>query len=174
MRVSARYPHAQFSGADLQLLKDLARQVGITLRAAQLTEALQSSRQQLVTAREEERRRIRRDLHDGLGPTLSNFAMRLEQARESLPPGAAESEALLDTLSAEAQQAISDIRRLVYELRPSVIDEYGLVSALREYLHKRLAITLKTARNHVSNILSKLQVADRTAAIVRAREAGLR
>lgn len=136
LRVSARYPHAQLSGADLQLLKDLARQVGITLRAAQLTAALQSSRQQLVTAREEERRRIRRDLHDGLGPTLANFAMRLEQARESLPPAAAESDALLAALTAEAQSTIADVRRLVYQLRPPDLDEYGLLSALREYLHR--------------------------------------
>ncbi|MFN8445363.1 MAG: GAF domain-containing sensor histidine kinase [Caldilineaceae bacterium] len=137
LAVTARRADEPLSQSDLKVLSDLARQVGIALYAAQLTADLQRSRTRLVTAREEERRRIRRDLHDGLGPTLANFAMRLEQARESLPSDAAESDALLSSLTGEAQQAILDIRRLVYELRPPDLDEYGLVSALREYLHKR-------------------------------------
>lgn len=135
--VTARRADEPLSHSDLKVLGDLARQVGIALYAAQLTADLQRSRTRLVTAREEERRRIRRDLHDGLGPTLANFAMRLEQARDVLPPSATESEAILADLTSEAQQAIIDIRRLVYELRPPDLDEYGLASALREYLHRR-------------------------------------
>jgi len=146
LHVAARRPGEPLSPADLKVLGDLAQQVGITLYAARMTADLQRSRARLVTAREEERRRIRRDLHDGLGPTLANFAMRLEQARDSLPPGAEESAALLAALTAEAQSTIQDVRRLVYQLRPPDLDEYGLVSALREYLHrvtpKGTAITL--------------------------------
>lgn len=133
---ATRLPHEALTPADERLLRDLARQIGVAAHAAQLTADLQRSRTRLVTAREEERRRIRRDLHDGLGPTLANFAMRLEQARESLPPGAEESEALLATLTAEAQSTITDVRRLVYQLRPPDLDEFGLVAALREYLHR--------------------------------------
>jgi signal transduction histidine kinase len=136
LRVAARRMDEALSQSDLKVLGDLAWQVGIALYAAQLTADLQRSRTRLVTAREEERRRIRRDLHAGLGPTLANFAMRLEQARESLPPGAAESGALLATLTAEAQSTTRDVRRLVYQLRPPDLDEFGLVSALREYLHR--------------------------------------
>ncbi|MCB0124487.1 MAG: sensor histidine kinase [Caldilineaceae bacterium] len=136
LRVSPRRVDEPLSHSDFAVLRDLARQVGITLYAAKLTVDLQRSRTRLVTAREEERRRIRRDLHDGLGPTLANFAMRLEQAREALPPGATESDALLATLTTEAQAAIGDIRRLVYDLRPPDLDEYGLISALHEYLHR--------------------------------------
>ncbi len=136
LHVAARRVGEPFSPSDLKVLGDLAQQVGITLYAAQMTVDLQRSRTRLVTAREEERRRIRRDLHDGLGPTLANFAMRLEQARDSLPPGAEESAALLAVLTAEAQSTIHDVRRLVYQLRPPDLDEYGLVSALREYLHR--------------------------------------
>ena len=70
------------SQSDLTVFRDLARQVGIALYAAQSTDDLQRARIRLVTAREEERRRIRRDLHDGLGPMLANFAMQLEQPRK--------------------------------------------------------------------------------------------
>jgi signal transduction histidine kinase len=136
LRVAARRSDEALSQSDLSVLGDLARQVGIALYAAQLTADLQRSRTRLVTAREEERRRIRRDLHDGLGPALANFAMRLEQARESLPPGAGEANGVLAQLTLQAQTTIADVRRLVYELRPPTLDEYGLVSALREYLHR--------------------------------------
>lgn len=136
LHVAARRAGDPLSPADLKALGALAQQVGITLYAARMTVDLQRSRVRLVTAREEERRRIRRDLHDGLGPALANFAMRLEQAHDSLPPGADQSAAVLAALTAEAQNMIADVRRLVYQLRPPDLDEYGMVSALREYLHR--------------------------------------
>jgi len=136
MRVAARRRGETLSQSDLRLLNDLARQVGISLYAARLTGDLQRSRVRLVTAREEERRRIRRDLHDGLGPTLANFAMQLERAREQLPAGAEEIDTILARLTEQSQATIGDIRRLVYELRPPDLDEFGLVPALREYLHR--------------------------------------
>lgn len=137
LRVAARRKDEPLSNSDLTVLRDLARQVGIALYAAQLTDELQRARIRLVTAREEERRRIRRDLHDGLGPTLANFAMQLEQAREQLPADAAASDSILATLTTQAQHTITDVRRLVYDLRPPDLDEYGLLSALREYIHRR-------------------------------------
>jgi signal transduction histidine kinase len=162
LRVAARRADEPLSQSDHKVLGDLARQVGIALHAAQLTADLQRSRTRLVTAREEERRRIRRDLHDGLGPTLANFAMRLEQARENLPPGAEESAALLTRLTAEAQSTITDVRRLVYQLRPPDLDEFGLVSALREYLHrmtpKGTTITLQ-APETLPNLPAAVEVA---------------
>ena len=88
LRVSGRRRHDPLSASDRQVLRDLARQVGIALYAAQLTGDLQRARTRLIAAREEERRRIRRDLHDGLGPTMAAFAMQLERARELLPPEA--------------------------------------------------------------------------------------
>jgi signal transduction histidine kinase len=84
-----------------------------------------------VSAREEERRRLRRDLHDGLGPQLASLVLKLETARNHMAddPQAA---ALLTDLSARTQEAVADIRRLVYGLRPPALDELGLVMALRE------------------------------------------
>jgi signal transduction histidine kinase len=73
-----------FTPADHRLFADLARQVGVAAHAVQLTTDLQQSRERLVTAREEERRRLRRDLHDGLGPALASMTLKLDAARNLL------------------------------------------------------------------------------------------
>jgi signal transduction histidine kinase len=131
LEVAARRPGVTFSADELALLHSLARQVGITLHAAQLSEALQSSRAQLVAAREEERRRIRRDLHDGLGPTLAAMRLQLGAARRTLRSEPEAAEVLLDELRADVAAATAAIRHLVYDLRPPLLDEHGLVGALR-------------------------------------------
>jgi signal transduction histidine kinase len=113
-------------------LTDFARQAGIAAHAVQLTDALQRSREQLVVAREEERRRIRRDLHDGLGPALASLAMQADSAREWTRAEPERTEAALAEITAKAQDALQDIRRLVYDLRPPALDELGLVGALRQ------------------------------------------
>lgn len=114
------------------VLDDLARQVGIAAHAVRLTADLQQSRERLVTAREEERRRLRRDLHDGLGPALASITLKLDAARNLLTRDPFAADALLVDLKKQTQGAVADIRRLVYELRPPSLDELGLVSALRE------------------------------------------
>jgi two-component system NarL family sensor kinase len=118
--------------ADRRLLDNLARQVGIAAHAVRLTADLQHSREQLVTTREEERRRIRRDLHDGLGPALASLSLKLDAARNFLEANPGQTNLLLGEIKSQVQAAIADIRRLVYELRPPALDELGLVSAIRE------------------------------------------
>ena len=120
-----------FSSTDLRLLDDLAPQVGVAVHAVRLTADLQRSREQLVLAREEERRRLRRDLHDGLGPQLAGLTLKLEAARNRLTDDPL-ADSLLADLAKRTQDATADIRRLVYGLRPPTLDELGLVSALRE------------------------------------------
>lgn len=131
LEVAARRPGATLSTDELVLLHNLARQVGITLHTAQISEALQASRAQLVAAREEERRRIRRDLHDGLGPTLAAIRLQLGAARRSLRSDPEAAEALLDELRGDVVAATAAIRSLVYNLRPPLLDEHGLAGALR-------------------------------------------
>ncbi len=87
LRVTPRGTGAAFHGVDLKLLNELARQVAIALYATQVTAELQASRESIVTAREEERRRIRRDLHDGLGPVLSALQLQLGALRAVGAPG---------------------------------------------------------------------------------------
>ena len=131
--LAPRAPGERFTAADRRLLDDLARQVGVAAHAVRLTGDVQRSRQRLVTAREEERRRIRRDLHDGLGPSLASITLKLDAARNLLSRDPTVVDALLLDLKGQAQAAIADVRRVVYDLRPPALDELGLVSALREH-----------------------------------------
>jgi signal transduction histidine kinase len=130
--VGTRSPGERFSAADMRLLEDLSRQVGVAVHAVRLTTDLQRSRERLVMTREEERRRLRRDLHDGLGPTLAAVALQVETVRSLLRDDPAAADALLAKLKVETQSAIAGIRRIVYDLRPPALDELGLVGALRE------------------------------------------
>ena len=126
-----RAPNESFSSMDLRLLEDLAPQVGVAVHAVRLTADLQRSRERLVLAREEERRRLRRDLHDGLGPQLAGIALKLETLRNRMH-GDPLADSILADLAKRTQDATADIRHLVYELRPPTLDEFGLVMALRE------------------------------------------
>jgi signal transduction histidine kinase len=121
-----------FTRAERSLFQDVARQVAVAAHAVRLNADLQRSRERLVAAREEERRRLRRDLHDGLGPTLAGIALQLESARTLAPSDPLASDALLEKLVDETRTAIADVRHLVYDLRPPALDEVGLVGALRQ------------------------------------------
>jgi signal transduction histidine kinase len=127
-----RAPGEAFGPADRRLLEDLAHQAGAAVHAVRLTADLQRSREQLITAREEERRRLRRDLHDGLGPALAAQMLKVGSARMLLPSDPETADALLKELEIDLETALKDIRRLVYRLRPPALDELGLVAAIRE------------------------------------------
>jgi signal transduction histidine kinase len=120
-----------FTSAERRLLDDLACQVGIAVHAVRLTTDLRRSREHLITTREEERRRLRRNLHDGLGPTLAGLSLKVGAVHNLLLPGQEAAEILLSELSAEIETAVADIRRIVYDLRPPSLDELGLVGAIR-------------------------------------------
>jgi signal transduction histidine kinase len=128
-----------FLDTERRLLEDLAHQIGASAHSALMTDEalklsvdLQHSRERLVEAREEERRRLRRDLHDGLGPQLSSQALTIDAVRALMRRDPDAAEELLLELKADAQNAVTDIRRLVYGLRPPALDDLGLIGALRE------------------------------------------
>ncbi len=132
MLVAPRAPGESFTPSERRLLEEIAVQAGVAAHAVRLTADLQRSRERLITAREEERRRLRRDLHDGLGPQLASLTLTLAAARELLRHDANAADRLLQELATHAQAAIADIRRVVYDLRPQALDDLGLVLALRE------------------------------------------
>ncbi|HEY6408648.1 MAG TPA: GAF domain-containing sensor histidine kinase, partial [Ktedonobacteraceae bacterium] len=131
MLLAPRSPGERFSGPDRHLLEDLAHQAGIAVHAVLLTMALQRSRERLVKAREEERRRLRRDLHDGLGPTLGALTLKIGSTRALYPDNPDAADTLMEELETDIMTAVADIRRLVYALRPPALDELGLIAALR-------------------------------------------
>jgi signal transduction histidine kinase len=131
--LAPRGPSESLTPADQRLLHDLARQVGVAVHAVRLTADLQRSRERLVSAREEERRRLRRDLHDGLGPRLAGLTLKLETARNRLSHDPL-ADTLLSEVIARTQEAVADIRHLVYALRPPALDELGLIAALQEQI----------------------------------------
>jgi two-component system NarL family sensor kinase len=126
-----RTPGERFTVAELRLFEDIARQAAVAAHAVLLTEDLQRSRERLVTAREEERLRLHRDLHDGLGPALAGIALQVGSARRLLTRDPVAADALLAQLADDTLVAIADVRRLIYALRPAALDELGLVEALR-------------------------------------------
>jgi signal transduction histidine kinase len=116
---------------DERLLADVVRQAAAATRADQLATELQHSRERLVTAVEDERRRLRRELHDGLGPTLAAVASRIDTARITASKDPAESERMLRLARDEVTGMLTEVRRLVHGLRPPALDDVGLVRALR-------------------------------------------
>jgi signal transduction histidine kinase len=136
LRVAPREGESSLSGADRRLLEDLARQAAVAVHAARVTAALRQARERLVTAQEEERRRLRRDLHDGLGPALAAVAAQAEAARDLLATQPDTSRGLLADLIVQAQAATADIRRLVYNLRPPALDDLGLLGAIQAQAQK--------------------------------------
>ena len=117
--------------SDVRLLADLAPQVASAVHAVGLTEELQSARRRLVELREEERRRIRRDLHDGLGPALAGLTFTLDAVRNVADSDLERADGLLSSATDQVQTMIGDVRRLIYDLRPPALDQLGLVASLR-------------------------------------------
>lgn len=149
-------PHEPFRSADLRLLEDLALQAGVAVHTAHLTKDLQRSRERLVTAREEARRRLRRNLHDGLGPTLAALNLQAGRIRKLISTDPTAADELVVEWRKELRTAIADIRRIAYDLRPPALDELGLIGAIREaaapYNHpgSNLTVLIETPEQQLS------------------------
>jgi signal transduction histidine kinase len=143
--VSPRSGARELDAADLRLLNDLSRQIGVVAHNVRLTNDLQLSRERIVTAREEERRRLRRDLHDGLGAQLAALTLQTGAMKATIrtDPDAAVEQAT--ELQQELRTAIADIRRLVQGLRPASLDDLGLIGALQN----RIATVISAIRRRV-------------------------
>lgn len=134
LTVADRRSAGPYDDADLRLLAALALQIATLLRALELTEALEAERDRVVTATHAERDRIRHDLHDGLGPSLSGMGLGLQaladvlDTDESTPAGA-----LLSRIREEATTAVGEIRRIIDGLRPVVLHSLGLAEAVRQH-----------------------------------------
>ena len=142
LEVAVRQRGSMFTAAETRLLRNIARQAGTAIHAARLALDLQQSRQQLVINLEEERLRMRRDLHDGLGPALAAVVWQTDSAKDMVLSNPDEAIRLLGASVTQVQEALSDIRRLVYGLRPPALDEFGLVGALKQAARKYPSTTI--------------------------------
>lgn len=146
------------------MLQAVAQQAAQVVQNWQLTAQVQQSRQTLVGAREDERRRLRRELHDGLGPTLAAQTLRIGSARLLLPRDPAAVERLLAQLEGDVQRAIGDVRRVVEDLRPPALDDLGLVGALERVISELSAGLSVQVRVEVPSALPPLRAAVEVAA----------
>ncbi|MEU7001726.1 sensor histidine kinase [Nonomuraea sp. NPDC046570] len=163
LRAAARAPGESMSRADLAVLDELAGHLAVGLAAVRLAAEVQTSRERLVIAREEERRRLRRDLHDGLGPGLAAIGVRLNLIEATAPP---ELRGGLAEVRALTQGLVGDVRRVVHDLRPPALDELGLEGALDD-----LALAADGVRVEVRDPLPELSAAVGAAAYWIAKEA---
>jgi signal transduction histidine kinase len=127
--VVAVAPGARLTARDERLLHDLARYAAVLVHAERQSRRLSASRARIVAGREEERRRLRNDLHDEVGPTLAAVVLQLDAAQSRKDDGARA--AHLREARAGVRDAIAELRRAVDDLRPPAIDEVGLVGAIR-------------------------------------------
>lgn len=130
-------PGAPVGPAERRLIDDLGPHLGVVLHANRLTRDLHLSRQRLLAARDDERRRLQRDLHDGLGPTLAALALQVDRGRGLLARDPARAASLFDELGQRIREAVGTVRGIVEGLRPPDLDHLGLVGAL-ESLAERL------------------------------------
>ena len=130
--VGLRPGDLRFSADDEQVLRIVTPLFTQTLRAGQLAERLRGSVEREITAVEEERRRLRRDLHDGIGPLLSGAAFTADAAANRVQHSPAESVALIASVRGEVTKALEEIRRIALDLRPPALDQLGLAGALRQ------------------------------------------
>jgi len=162
LEVGLRSRGEKLGESDRMILATIAQLVSMTIRALELNEQLQKSRRQLVTAREEERRRIRRDLHDGLGPVLASLTIQADTTIDLLHSDLDEAAEMLKKIRTKAQSAVKDVRLLIHGLRPPALDELGLVGAVRQYTANlqpgKLVIDLD-APEHLPKLPAAVEVA---------------
>lgn len=130
IQIEPRVGQRSMNEAEAGLLRDLVTQAGVAAHAVLVNEELRDSRRRLVTSREEERQRLRRDLHDSLGPGLAAVALGLESTGDIVVADPQQAQDNLRRLRGQLQEAIAEIRRIVHDLRPATLDELGLLSAV--------------------------------------------
>jgi two-component system, NarL family, sensor kinase len=148
--VAQRSEDEAFSDAEMWMLRNVARQAGSAVHVVRLSADLRQSRQRIISAREEERRRLRRDLHDGLGPSLAAHILTVGSARAVMHKDLQSADHLLEQLENNLDGLLADVRRLVHNLRPPILDQLGFAGAVEscaaEYAQNGLDITVEMER----------------------------
>ena len=128
LHVAAPSAEEDYGTAERRLLVALAAQLAVVVRAVELGVALEASRDRVVEAARAERDRLRRDLHDGLGPSLTGMGLGLQAVADLVEGPSAVT--LVERIREEVTTAVAEIRRIIDDLRPSVLDTAGLAAAV--------------------------------------------
>lgn len=131
LHVGLRTPGQRWTAKETAAIDEVAARAGTLAYAAALVADVARSRGRIVVAREEERRRIRADLHDGVAPALAGTALQLESLARRLEDDPQLARRALD-LRDGLRGTVTDLRTLVHGLRPPVLDQRGLGGALRQ------------------------------------------
>ncbi|HVL05505.1 MAG TPA: histidine kinase [Acidimicrobiales bacterium] len=135
LTVAIRTGQRRLSAQDHDVLTLIAHQAAALAGMLRFAYERETMRQLVVSARDEERRRLRRDLHDGLGPTLASIVQRVDAAARN-PSVAPEAVRLLDDATNGLRDALREMRRIIQALRPPQLDQHGLVGALRRSIDR--------------------------------------
>jgi signal transduction histidine kinase len=161
IEVAHRAPKEEFSDIDRRLLENIAQQAGAAAQTVRLNAELIRSRTQIVNEREEERLRIRRDLHDELGPMLAAQGLKLAAARQVIRSKPEKADELVKEVIEQSQQTVVDVRRLVHGLRPPALDQLGLVDAVRDLARSKdegLALEILTPPDRLPPLPAAVEV----------------
>jgi signal transduction histidine kinase len=161
LQLAQRAPNESFSQVDVLLIENIVKQAGAAAQTVRLNSELARTRTQIVNEREEERLRIRRDLHDELGPLLACQSLKLFAVRQVLRGKPEKAEALVDELIKQSEQTVADIRRLVHGLRPPVLDQLGLAEAIRDSTYSNmdgLQVELAISPNTLPSLPAAVEV----------------
>ncbi|MBI3978554.1 MAG: GAF domain-containing protein, partial [Chloroflexi bacterium] len=141
----ARHDDRRFTEDELRLLHSFGHQIGIAIENARLYEEVQQKEQarrelieKLILAQEEERKRVARDLHDEVSQSLTALIIGLGRAEESLPPELQPVTDQLAQIRDLTAKVLEETRRLMVDLRPSLLDDLGLVPAIHWYAKTHL------------------------------------
>jgi two-component system NarL family sensor kinase len=155
--VSGRRAGRGVGQRDRRVLLDVAKHAGAALHTARLLGDLRQSLDRVLYAREEERRRLRHELHDSVGPILAGISLGLHAARRVMHSDSEQADQLVTHLEQELQTAIGEVRRLFETLRPPVLDQVGLVPAIQEHIDM-LATRMRTDEDSPKQVCFDLDV----------------
>jgi two-component system, NarL family, sensor kinase len=159
LEVGVRAGERTLHAADRAVLDLLAVPIAVALRAEALSAAVQASRRAIVEGREEERRRLRRDLHDGLGPVLTGIAFQADAVVNLAATDPAEVRALGGEIRGAVSDALADLRHLIYQLRPAALDEWGLVEAVRRHAQRLAPLHTRITADALPALPAAVEVA---------------